>query len=406
MFCYFVILGDLRLSPAQLQRISVAAAGGAVVASLCSIAVAQILLGLATALALFQWKARRFPPIGWSLAAFVGLSLLAVAASDNPAAGVPQLRKFFVYLILFALASALRRWLEVRYILAGIAAAGTLSGLWSFVQYARKYAAAKAAGVDFTLAYIADRTTGFMSHWMTFGGEMMIVLLLALAWLLFTKDWRAAVVALITGVALLLGQTRGMWIGAGAGVLYLVWSWKRPVVLALPVLAALILAVGPATLQDRALSIVRPRGELDSNAHRQAMFRTGLAIIQAHPFLGIGPEMVKTKFGEYAPADIPRPFPIHWWFGHLHNIYLHFAAERGIPALVALLTMIGTALWAFLRGARQTADPERRAVLHGIAAVIIGVMTAGFFEYNLGDSEVLQLFLGLLVVGFFTVRVE
>ena len=68
--------------------------------------------------------------------------------------------------------------------------------------------------------------------------------------------------------------------------------------------------------------------------------------------------------------------------------------------------MIGTALWAFLRGARQTADPERRAVLHGIAAVIIGVMTAGFLEYNLGDSEVLQLFLGLLVVGFFTARVE
>jgi putative inorganic carbon (hco3(-)) transporter len=98
----------LPLSPAQLQRIAIVAAGGAVAASLCSIAVAQILLGLATALALFQWKNRRFPPIGWSLAAFVCLSLLAVAASDNPAAGLPQLRKFFVYLILFALASALQ----------------------------------------------------------------------------------------------------------------------------------------------------------------------------------------------------------------------------------------------------------------------------------------------------------
>jgi hypothetical protein len=46
-------------------------------------------------------------------------------------------------------------------------------------------------------------------------------------------------------------------------------------------------------------------------------------------------------------------------------------------------------------------EAERRAVLHGVAAVVIGVLTAGVFEYNLGDSEVLQLFLGLLVVGYF-----
>lgn len=394
------------MSSEQLQRFSVALAGGAVVASLCSIAVAQILLGAATALAIYRWPERRFPPIGWPLAAFVGLTLLAVLASDNPAAGMPQVRKFFVYFILFALASALRRWSEVRWILAGVAAAGTLSALWSFVQYGRKYAAAKAAGIDFTLAYIADRTTGFMSHWMTFGGEMMIVLLLALAWLLFTKDWRAAVVAVLTGVALLLGQTRGMWIGAAAGVVYLVWSWRRPVVLALPVVAGLVLAVGPATLQERALSIVRPRGDLDSNAHRQAMFRTGVAIIQAHPLLGIGPEMVKRQFPQYAPADIPRPFPTHWWYDHLHNIYFHFAAERGIPALLALVFLMGSALLAFLRGARATMDVERRAVLHGLTAVVIGVMTAGVFEYNLGDSEVLQLFLGLLVVGYFTLQVE
>lgn len=390
------------MSPEQWQRVSVVAAGGALVATLCSIAVSQILLGLATALALYRWTDRRFPPIGWPLSAFVGFTLLAVAFSEAPAAGVPQLRKFFVYFILFALATALRRWGEVRWMLAGLAVAGSLSALWSFVQYGRKYAAAKAAGVDFTLAYIADRTTGFMSHWMTFGGEMMMVLLLAVAWFLFKKDWRGGVVALLTGVALLLGQTRGMWIGAAAGLVYLVWSWKRPVVLAMPLLAGLVIALGPATLQDRALSIVRPRGDLDSNAHRHAMFRTGVAIIQAHPVVGIGPEMVKHKFPEYAPADIPRPFPIHWWYGHLHNIYLHFAAERGIPALIALLWMIGGSLVIFLRAARRTADAERRAVLHGLSAVIIGVLTAGVFEYNLGDSEVLQLFLGLLVVGYFT----
>jgi len=29
------------------------------------------------------------------------------------------------------------------------------------------------------------------------------------------------------------------------------------------------------------------------------------------------------------PADVRRPLP-DGWYGHLHNIYLQFAAERGI----------------------------------------------------------------------------
>jgi hypothetical protein len=37
-------------------------------------------------------------------------------------------------------------------------------------------------------------------------------------------------------------------------------------------------------------------------------------------------------------------------------------------------------------------------VLHGAIAVILAILAEGFLEYNLGDSEVLTLFLA--VVGF------
>ncbi|OYW08972.1 MAG: hypothetical protein B7X34_07610 [Acidobacteriia bacterium 12-62-4] len=80
------------MSPEQWQRVSIVAAGCALVATLCSIAVSQILLGIATALALFRWQERRFPPIGWALGAFVGFSLLAVAFSEASCGLLGKLR--------------------------------------------------------------------------------------------------------------------------------------------------------------------------------------------------------------------------------------------------------------------------------------------------------------------------
>ena len=63
-------------------------------------------------------------------------------------------------------------------------------------------------------------------------------------------------------------------------------------------------------------------------------------MIRAHPWFGLGPEEVKLQFNSYVPPDIPRPLP-EGWYGHLHNIYLQYAAERGIPTMLLMLWMLG-----------------------------------------------------------------
>ena len=83
--------------------------------------------------------------------------------------------------------------------------------------------------------------------------------------------------------------------------------------------------------------------------------RVGWEMIKAHPLVGVGLERVGPEFEHYVPADVPRPLPTGY-YGHLHNIYYHFAAERGLPALAAILWLFGQALWDFaraLRGPRQ-----------------------------------------------------
>ena len=103
---------------------------------------------------------------------------------------------------------------------------------------------------------------------------------------------------------------------------------------------------------------------------------------------------------QYIPADLQLPLP-EGYYGHLHNIYIHYAAERGVPAMLALLWMVGQALFDFLRARRRISrDTDAWWVLTGAIAVIVAVMLSGWYELNLGDSEVLGMFLAVIACGY------
>jgi O-antigen ligase len=341
------------------------------------------------------------------LGAWVLLTLISAAASGQARAALPQVKKFYVYLMLLVVVAAFRKVSQVRWLVLGWALGASLSALWSFEQFTRKYEAAKTLHQDFYAAYVGARITGFMGHWMTFSGEMMMALLLIASVVFFSHDrrwtgWLIAAGALI-GIALIAAETRSMWGGAFAGGVYLTWIWRRWVVLAIPALIALLMLANPFEIRERVVSAFRPRGDLDSNAFRAVTRRTGWEMIKAHPWLGVGPEEVGPHFEEYAPADVQRPLP-PGYYAHLHNIYYHYAAERGIPAMLALMWMLGQALFDFSRAVRRLPKKaEQRWVLHGAIAVMIAVLLGGYFEVNLGDSEVLGMFLAVVGCGYVAV---
>ena len=78
---------------------------------------------------------------------------------------------------------------------------------------------------------------------------------------------------------------------------------------------------------------------------------------------------------------------------------VHYAAERGIPTALMLMWFLGKILYDFIRSVRH-ATGDARAVLHGAIAVIVAVLLVGFFELNLGDSEVLTMFLVTVACGY------
>ncbi|MBV9404879.1 MAG: O-antigen ligase family protein [Acidobacteriaceae bacterium] len=388
-----------------LLAVAIAAAGLIHV----SIAASQIFLGLGILLLLVFRHRLEFPRIWIPLAALFAWTLLADALSPDPRAGWPQIKKFFVFLFIpLVYGVFVRQFAKVFYLAVAWAAAATASGVWGLVQFVSKYEHARHAHENFYQAYVGRRITGFESHWLTFGALELSVLAILLAQLFFSNRkmpaW-AYVLAGILALAILLSWDRSIWLATIPAVIYLVWFWRTKFTLLVPVVIGAALLIAPGGTRERVESLIAPHGDTDSNRFRVVTFRTGLDMIEAHPWFGVGPEEISRNFTRYVPADVQRPLPTGY-YGHLHNDYVQYAAERGIPGLLFLLWFIGLAAWDFVHAIARAgrARSQQLFVLHGAIAVVMAVLIGGLAEYNLGDSEVLMMFVSVLALGYAAVH--
>ena len=377
---------------------------GSAAAILFSIAVSQILLALAFAALLASGEKLRLPRIKWPLALFMLGTLVSLAFSGEPGAGLPQVRKFYVFLELLVVYSTLRDLKIVRWLFLTWAGIGGVTAIRGFVQFVSKMRQAGEFGLGSYTALVGERITGFTSNWNTYAAEEMFALVMVGAFLLFAprgkRTWVWMLCALLIGLAVLLAWTRGVWIATAVAAVYLAWRRRPWLVVLVPLAIALAFFASPAAMRARFTSIYKPTS-VDSNQFRVVAWRTGLRMIESHPLLGVGPEGVARHFDEYVPADIPRPLP-EGYYGHLHNIYLHYAAERGIPTMLILVWMLIQILVDFWRGLRALppGPSHRRFLLNGGIAVLLATMVEGVVELNLGDSEVLTMFLVVTACGY------
>ncbi len=375
------------------------AAFGATAANLASIAAAHAILAVGLALLLLRPARVRFPPAAWPLAALAAWTLAAAAVSEDPAAALPQIKKFFVFAILplaytaFRSADACRRAAESWYVVTlGACCVAT-------AQFAAATLRAGTLDSEFYRLYVDDRVTGFYSHWMTFSQASVLVLLTLACYLAFGERRKgAAIWAAVGGLlaaALLLSFTRSAWLALVAGGIYLL-AVKRPrLLLAIPVALAAIYLAAPEAVQQRVRSI-RP----GANQARIVMWRTGLNMIWDRPLAGVGPERAGPLFSEYQPEDVGELPP--GFYGHLHNVFVHYAAERGIPAALIVLWLFAQVLLDMRRGLRALPDrpDDRRFLLHAGVCGTLAVAILSCFDVSLGDSEVLAAYLAITAIAY------
>jgi O-antigen ligase len=139
----------------------------------------------------------------------------------------------------------------------------------------------------------------------------------------------------------------------------------------------------------------------DSIRWRQTVQREGLQLLASSPrhlLVGVGMDSIKAHWREWGLFDNGR-IPM----GHMHSDYLQIALERGLPALLAWLALMGLyarMLWQLQRRVAKENWIERGMVL-GALGGLVGFMTSGLVHYNWGDSEVvmiLYLIMGMSLV--------
>src|SRR5262249_13657607 len=133
----------------------------------------------------------QWPPILLPLAILFCWTILADLLSGDARSGLPQIRKFFVFAIVPVIYTSLESIPHIRRLIWACSGFASLSAIASIAQFTHRWREGVALHWVLYDYVLDDRVKGLANHWMTFGGEQMIVLLMLISLLLFSpRGWQ------------------------------------------------------------------------------------------------------------------------------------------------------------------------------------------------------------------------
>jgi Virulence factor membrane-bound polymerase, C-terminal/O-Antigen ligase len=158
--------------------------------------------------------------------------------------------------------------------------------------------------------------------------------------------------------------------------------------LAAPVLAALLAWALAASVNDVGIATRRVEGS-DWSSSRLAIWRDTWALIQAHPWTGVGVGAYNFAWSLSVSPQRPTAF-----FDHSHNLPLQLWVELGLPLGTLVLALL---LWALWQAARRSWVQPGEA---GVAARTTLMLVLLMVPHSLGEYPLWYLHF-LLPTAFF-----
>jgi O-Antigen ligase len=270
------------------------------------------------------------------------------------------------------------------------------------------------------------RATGFFGHYVTYAEGLQLIISLALGLFICLPQKKGLIgsglLFAIAGLAfaLILTVTRASWLAflISATVMILLGTSRRTILIAGACVIPVVLG-GLILLQHyRHVSFFDQKDP--STTWRQTVWREGFELLISKPrhlVVGVGMDSIKAHWRQWGLFDNGR-IPI----GHMHSNLLEIALERGIPALLVWLTLMGLygrLLIRTLKRLRNENDSEGterlesarfsdsyfpgawadRGIALGALGGLVGFFSSGIVHYNWGDSEVIMIFYFIMGLG-------
>lgn len=355
------------------------------VVSFVSIAIGNVLLGLATALFLvYVYKneiklEEEFKCYFYSFGLFICIMLLSALCSGDLKKGLTEWLNLCVWRTMpfFIIILAIKDTIRIKKIFVASLIGITIGFLC----------------IGYQAWHGSFRAAGFYGHPMTFGGFLCIYLPVITVWFFESLKHKnkqtllSGVVFALALMAWLFNATRGAWVALAPVILFIVgyYSIKNKKIMAS---CLIMLCVGGFYLVNNPRFVQRTATIVSktdsSNNGRFILWNESVDVFKEHPFLGVG--LGQAKKAIRAKKHIS-------WFTHYHSNIFQMLAENGAVGLIGYLYFVG---YFFVKSFKQFLSAKCPLSLI-MAASTFALFIQGLTEYNFGNSAVMKAY--WLVMG-------
>lgn len=361
--------------------------------SFVSIALGNVLLGLATALFLvYVYKngikiEEEHKGYFYAYGFFVFTLLLSALFSGDIIKGLKEWANLCIWRAMpfFIITLAIKDAMRVKKILAASLVGITIGFLC----------------IGYQAYHGSFRAAGFYGHPMTFGGFLCIYLPLISVWFfesLKLKNKQTLLSAVVLALALmawLFNATRGAWVALAPVLLFILgyYSWQNKKIMAL---CLVLLCAGGAYLVNNPRFVQRTAtivSKVDtSNTARFVFWNECYRIFKEHPVLGVG-------LGQ-AKAEYKKTGKLTKFFTHAHSNLFQMLSENGLIGLLGYLLFVG---YYFKKSFGQFISQKYTTALI-IASSTLALFIQGITEYNFGNSAVMKAY--WLITGVLCIAIK
>ena len=269
--------------------------------SMFSISISQVSAGVGGFFWLLRthltdtWKEQRWP-LGIPFVLFVLACLIAVVNAYDVNYSYSSLKKLLEFLIFFWVLNCVRDNNLRNSLSLILITSATLAGLFGLYQYWQVFDFNQKFSIFITTE---NRPEGTLSTYMTFAGLLMLAGVIALAKILFQKPthkWLLGSIGIIT-LSLLLNLSRQAWFGFLIALIFLVFFWRKKILLLIPIMLLVIYVASPLSVQQRVKSTLS--GEDRTFTMRTALWKGGWEIFKDYPLTGCGFRCVDLVNSQY-----------------------------------------------------------------------------------------------------------